>query len=41
MDLPVILVSDGTRTEILVTAEEINACKSLLELEQLVRGKIN
>lgn len=40
MKLPAILISNGTHTEVLATAEEINACKSLQELEELVRGKI-
>ena len=39
LPLPAILLSDGTYTELLVSAAEINKCKSLWQLENLVRSK--
>lgn len=40
LQLPAILVSDGTSVQILVNAEEINQRKTLQQLKDLVRSKI-
>ena len=41
LPLPAIMVSDGTSTQLLVSAEEINKCKTLQQLKDLVRTKLN
>ncbi len=40
LPLPVILISNGTTVEILVSAEEINQRKTLQQLKELVQSKI-
>jgi hypothetical protein len=40
LPLPVILISNGTTVQILVSVEEINQCKTLQQLKELVQSKI-
>lgn len=40
LPLPVILISDGSSTDLLVSAAEINKCKTLQQLKDLVRTKL-
>ena len=40
LPLPVILISNGTNVEILVSAEEINQRKTLQQLKELVQSKL-
>lgn len=41
LPLPAIMVSDGTRTQLLMGAEGINKCKTLQQLKHLVLTKLN
>lgn len=40
LPLPAIMIGDRSSTELLVSAEEINRCKTLQQLKELVRTKL-